>query len=80
EWLYRDLVRVSCKGLELPGRFDREGEDFSIPAHVRRPETAHGGRFQVGYDGPLLSKAFHRLGLRSGTTSVVLLDKALQHG
>ncbi len=47
---------------------------------MRRPETAHGGRIPVGYDGPLLSKVFHRLGLRPGTTSVVLLDKALQHG
>lgn len=66
--------------LEFPEWFDREGEDFSIFAHMRRPETAHGGRIPVGYDGHLLSKALHRLGLRPGTTSVVLLDEALQHG
>jgi hypothetical protein len=66
--------------LEFPERFDREGENFSIPAHVRRPETAHGGRFPVGYDGLLLSKAFHRLGLHPRTTSVVVLSKALQLG
>jgi hypothetical protein len=47
---------------------------------MRRPETAHGGRFPVGYDGPLLSKAFHRLGLRPGTTSEVVLGKALRLG
>jgi hypothetical protein len=78
--VYGNLVRVSCKGLELPKRFDREGEDLSIPAHLRRPETAHGGRFPVGYDGPLLWKSFHRLGLHPRTTSVVVLSKALQLG
>ena len=66
--------------LEFPERFDRGGEDFSIPAHVRPPEIAHGGRFPVGYDGPLLSKAFHRLGLHPRTTSVVVLGKALRLG
>ena len=66
--------------LEFPERFDREGENSSIPAHVRRPETAHGGRFPVGYDGPLLLKSFHRLGLHPRTPSVVVLSKALQFG
>ena len=78
--VYRNFFRVSCTGLELPKQFDREGEDFSILAHVRRPETAHGGRFPVGYDGPLLSKAFHRLGLHPRTTSVVVLGKVLRLG
>ncbi len=66
--------------LEFPERFDREGDDFSIPAYMRRPETAHGGRFPVGYDGPLLLKSFHRLGLHPRTTSMVVLSKALQLG
>jgi hypothetical protein len=70
---------ISRMSLEFPEWFDHEGEFSRFLHMMRRPETAHGGRFPVSYDGSLLSKAFHRLGLHPRTTSVVMLGKGLQH-